>query len=345
MTQNNVIAIDLAKSVFEVVVTNKDHKVLSSKTLKRANLEKYLAKQPPSLVAMEACSGAHHWTRVAKRYGHRVVLISAQFVAAFRQGQKTDANDALAIAIAARQPKLKAVAEKTIDQQDLQSCRRVFEHLSEQKTGVSNMIRGLLAEFGIVFAKSFKALKITMPRILENAENGLPHRFREQLSLAWQHWLHLEQQLKHCGKQLALQVKQHEACRQLLALEGVGPMNALGLYTALGDGSGYQNGRNAAACIGVTPKQHSSGGKVVMLGIGKKTGMKRLRSSLIQGAQAVINVLEKRPPRTEKERWIKDLVERRGRGRAAVALANKTVRTAWSMLKYNEAYKGSPCLA
>ena len=122
-------------------------------------------------------------------------------------------------------------------------------------------------------------------------------------------------------------------------------MGALGLYVALGDGSSYDNGRNAAACIGLTPKQHSSGGKVVLKGIGKKSGMKRLRSCLIQGAQSAISALERREPRTEKECWLKALIERRGRGRAAVALANKNVRTAWAMLKHNEPYKGASCLA
>jgi transposase len=339
MKQNNVIAIDLAKYVYDICVVDKTGKVLSEKTIRRRQLAKYLSKQAPAVVAMEACAGAHYWSRVAQQHGHQVILLPAKFVTAFRQGHKTDPNDALAIAIASRQPKLRRVAVKSIEQQDLQSCRRVHEHLSQQRTAVSNMLRGLLAEFGIVFAKGFAQLKRQLPCILEDAENGLPFSFRETLYLTWQHWQRLEEELKACEKMLQNRVNQNAHCRELMQLEGVGPMNALGLYVALGDGSSFKNGRCAAACIGVTPKQSSSGGVVHMKGIGKKTGCKRLRSSLIQGAQAVISALDKRPPRTEKERWLRSMIERRGRGRAAVALANKTVRTAWAMLKYNQPYQ------
>ncbi len=339
MSQNNVIAIDLAKNVFDVCVVNKDSKIVSTKRLARRQLSKFLAHQAPSLIAMEACTGAHYWSRIAQAHGHQAVQVSARFVAAFRQGHKTDANDALAIAIAARQPKLKTTAVKTVDQQDLQSCHRVYEHLVEQRTAVSNMIRGLLAEFGIVFPKGFSALKRHVPLVLEDAENGLPFSFRETLDQAWQHWRYLAEEVERCKSRLLKRVQQDTQCSRLMALEGVGPMNALGLYVMLGDGHTFNNGRNAAACIGLTPKQHSSGGIVHLKGIGKKSGCKRLRSSLIQGAQAVITTLEKRPPRSEKERWLISLVERRGRGRAAVALANKTARTAWAMLRYDQDYR------
>lgn len=339
MKYHSVIAIDLAKSVFDICIVDQFSKVLSQKTVRRNQLAKYLSKQRPGLVAMEACTGAHYWSRVAKEHGHEVILLPARFVTAFRQGQKTDSNDALAIAIAARQPNVKGATAKTIEQQSLQSCRRVHEHLSEQRTAVSNLIRGLLAEFGIVLPKSFAHLKRHIPLILEDAENDLPSPFRETLYQAWQHWLHIAQQVKQCERALREMVSHNEVCSQLLKLEGVGPMNALGLYVAIGNGNSFKNGRGAAACIGLTPKQHSSGGVVTMLGIGKKTGNKRLRSSLIQGAQAVINTLLHRPPRTDKERWLMSIIERRARNRAAVALANKTVRTAWAMLKHNQPYQ------
>lgn len=339
MNQNTIIAIDLAKSVFDLCKVSATGNVLMRKTLRRQQLSAFLANQPQALVAVEACGSAHHWGRVARAFGHEVILIPPKTVIAFRQGHKTDTNDALAIAVAARQPKINTAALKSVEQQDLQACRRVYEHLCDQRTAVSNMIRGLLAEFGVVMPKGFAALKREIPLILEDAENGLPHSFRETLHLAWHHWLHLNAKLHRCETRLVERVREHESCRRLSALEGVGPMNALGLYVALGDGSTFASGRNAAACIGLTPKQHSSGGVVHLKGIGKYTGCQRLRSSLIQGAHAMINALSKRAPRTEKERWLVRLIERRGRGRAAVALANKTVRTAWAMLAHGTPYQ------
>lgn len=339
MKQHNVIAIDLAKYVYDICIVNQFGKVILEKRVKRTHLAKFLANQAPTLVAMEACTGAHYWSRVARDQGHQVIQLPPRFVTAFRQGHKTDANDALAIAIAVRQPKVKGVAPKSVDQQDLQSCHRVYEHLAGQRTAVSNMIRGLLAEFGIIFPKGFAALKRQVPLILEDAENGLPFSFRETLDQAWRHWQYLAEEVKRSKARLVRRVEDNTHCRQLLALEGIGPMNALGLYVTLGDGQHFTNGRNAAACIGVTPKQHSSGGVVQMKGIGKRTGCQGLRSSLIQGAQAVIIALSKRPPQSEKERWLQSLVARRGRGRAAVALANKNVRTAWAMLKWDREYQ------
>ncbi len=338
MPQINVIAIDLAKYVYDICILNSEGKTLSKKTIRRQDLARFLSRQPPALVAMEACSGAHHWCRIAQSHGHETVQLGARYVAAFRQGQKTDANDALAIATAARQPSAKHSTIKTIDQQDLQASMRLYEHLIDQRTAVSNMIRGLLTEFGIVFSKGFSHLKRQVPLILEDAENDLPFTFRSTLQLAWQHWLHLDEQVKCCDKTLQQRASQNEHCRRLTKLEGVGPMNAIGLYVALGQGDTFKNGRGAAACIGLTPKQHSSGGVIKMKGIGRSSGSKRLRSSLIIGAHATINALARREARTPKELWLKSLIERRGSGRAAVALANKTVRTAWSMLRHEQEY-------
>ncbi|TLU59450.1 transposase, partial [Thalassotalea litorea] len=148
---------------------------------------------------------------------------------------------------------------------------------------------------------------------------------------------------KHQAKverEMEAQIKQQPQCHQLMALEGVGPKNAMRLYLMLGgQGKNFSHGREASACIGVTPKQYSTGGVVTLGGIGKNQGNKRLRSSLIQGAMAVVKVVNKREPRNHKEKWLKQLIERIGSRRAAVALANKTIRTSWAMLKHGEAYQ------
>jgi transposase len=342
MNSTRIIAIDLAKNVFQVCLLDRHGEVASNKKVRRAALAKLLAKQAPAVVAMEACAGAHHWGRKAEALGHRVMIIPPKRVSPYRQGHKTDGNDALAVGIAAQQAKLKTVGLKGLEQQSVQSDKRVQEHFSDQLTATGNLLRALVAEFGVVIPKGVSALKRELPVILEDAENGLPLAMRESLHLAWQQWRALAAALSEAERILSQRVQRLEPCQWLLALQGVGDKNAIGLYTRIGDGHHFKNGREAAACIGVTPKQSSTGGKTRMLGIGKFCGDQRLRASLIFGARAVVNRLMKRPARNAKEQWLKALIERRGPARAAVALANKNVRTAWAMLRYQRDYQAQP---
>lgn len=334
-----VIAIDLAKNVFQVCLFDRQGEVLWNRTMRRAALSAFLAKQQPALVAMEACGGAHYWGRKVQSLGHRVVIIPPKQVSPYRQGQKTDGNDALAIGIAARQTGLKTVGVKSLEQQSVQSDKRVQEHLSDQLTASGNMLRSLLAEFGIVLAKGQGTLRRELPAILEDAENGLPLSMREGLALAFEQWRAQAEALTQIERLLQQRQRTLEPARRLCALEGVAIKNAIGLYVRIGDAQHFKNGREAAACTGLTPKQSSSGGKVRLGRIGRYTGDQRLRSSLIIGARAAVNALMKRAPRNTKELWLKNLIERRGPGRAAVALANKNVRTAWSMLRYHTEYQ------
>ena len=339
MTKCNVIGIDLAKSCIQVCIVNRHQQVISNKPLRRDRLASFLVKQPQSLVAFEACGRAQYWARKAIELGHRAVIIPPPQVKPYRQGHKTDANDALAIAIASQQPKLKTAGIKTVEQQCLQSDMRVHKHASDQLTATGNLLRGLVAEFGIEIRKGIAGLREQMPWILEDAENELPLSVRESLHLAWQQWLKQERLVAKLDTLLQQRVRTHHACARLTQLESVGTKNALGLYTALGDGKQFHNGREAAACIGLTPKQHSSGGRDRIGHIGKFKGNQPLRSALILGAFSVVSKLDKRQPRNHKECWLKELINRRGQGRAAVALANKTVRTAWAMCRYHEPYR------
>ena len=342
MEFSRIIAVDLAKNVFQVCVVEHHNRVVCSKTLRRAGFSRWLVRQKPSLVALEACGGAHHWGRVARDLGHRVLIIPPRQVAPYRQGHKTDANDALAIAIAAQQAKIKTVAVKTLEQQSLQTSKRLQEHLSDQLTATGNALRALIAEFGIVMAKGAKTLATRVPAILEDENEALPADVRPTLHLLYQQWRQQREALQLAEKILIRRSQQLEPCVRLCALEGIGPKNAVGLYNHLDDGTHFKNGREAAACIGVTPKQSSSGGKVRLGSIGKFKGDQRLRASLITGALSMVRALDRRAPRNAKEQWLKGLIDRRGQGRAAVALANKNVRTAWAMLCHNTEYRPQP---
>jgi len=189
MLNDNVIAIDLAKSTFHVCVLNKQNNVTIERKFTRTGLSAWLAKQPLSTVAVESCGSAHHWGRLAKQYGHQAKLFSPKFVAPYRQGHKTDTNDALAIAITAKQPQMKSVAVKTIEQQGLQAIERMRQHHSDAKTAFSNMLRGLIFEFGMTIPRGDAALKKEIPSILEDAENELPLAFRDQFFDLYQFFL------------------------------------------------------------------------------------------------------------------------------------------------------------
>ncbi|MGK0372155.1 MAG: transposase [Glaciecola sp.] len=335
---NNLIAIDIAKTSFHAV-SLKQNKVGTDRAFDRKQLKIWLTKQVPSHVVIEACGSSHYWARYAQSLGHTAQLITPRSVTPFRQGHKTDKNDSLAIAVASQQPNIKSVGIKTVDQQALQSISRIRQHLTDNQTAVSNMLRGLLCEFGLTISKGDKAFSEGVARILVDTENGLPQPIRIEMVSMYESFLDARDHLKRVSKQLECLVRQQEQCKQLMAIEGIGPVNALELLLTLGNqGISFSNGREASACIGLTPKQYSTGGVVVLGGIGKKVGKKRLRANLIQGALSVVQVVNKRLPKNDKERWLKSLIIRLGLRRAAVALANKTVRTAWAMLAHGEDY-------
>lgn len=344
MNKRRVIAIDLAKSTFQVCVFDAAGEVQSNRAMSRAKLAVFLARQQPARVFMEACGGAHHWARLAQSHGHEAVLIPPRRVTPYRQGQKTDGNDALAIGIAGHQAGLKTVAVKTLEQQALQTLKRTDEHLSDQLTATGNALRGLLAEFGMVIPKGLSSLKRRLPEILEDADNGVPMVARHALAALWQSWQQLAAQRHDIEQALQRYASTLEPCQRLQTLEGIGSRNAIGLYLCLGDGQHFKNGREAAACVGVTPRQHSSGGKVRLGGIGQSGGNRRLRASLVSGSRAVIQALQRRPPRNATEQWLLALIARRGAGRAAVALANRNIRVAWALLRRATSYQ-PPALA
>jgi len=342
MRNSNTIGVDLAKNVIQVSIVTPSNKELSNKELTRIKFAEFLAKQKPGLVAFEACATAHHWARLASTYGHQVKIIPAISVAPFRQGHKTDKNDALAVAEAANRPNVKIAPMKSIDHQSIQSIQRSRELIIQERTATSNHIRGLLLEFGIVIPRGLAYLRKLVPLILEDAENGLPMSYRPTLHRMLMRFRAAEDDLAFMDEQIKQVIKSNEGCQRLTALEGVGPIGAILIFATLGSGDAFKNGREFSAYLGLTPKQYSSGGKTNVIGISRHVANRRLRAVLIQGARAYVH--KHKHVTSGKDEWLQALVARGGTGRAAVALANKNVRTAWAMLTQGTEYNCKPCV-
>jgi len=338
MNNTTVIGIDLAKNVIQACLIDKHGSIVYNKAVTRNKLKQLLANLPPAIVAMEGCGSCHYWGQLAEQLGHQARIISPKKVKAFLQGHKTDANDALAIAIAATQPGMVFSRIKTKEQQSLQTLEKSRKFLDKELTALGNHIRAYLYEFGITSSRGRKSLRLTVARVLDEQDQRLPTCLKSTLIQLWSRYTLTIEQLKSTKKAIEALVKQFDPCRRLLDLESVGPVSASLLYASMGDGGDFKNGRQAAAYTGVTPQQHSSGGKTYIRGINKQGGNKELRAALYQGAFSVISRLPLEP-KTVKQKWLIDLVNRVGVKRACIALANKTVRTAWALLATGKTYQ------
>ena len=323
------IGIDLAKQVFQVHGVDGQEKAVLRQKLARAKMLTYFQKLPPCLIGMEACSSAHYWGRELQKMGHTVKLMAPQFVKPYVKSNKNDANDAEAICEAVARPTMRFVAIKTIEQQDIQAVHRIRSELVHQRTAKVNQIRGLLGEYGLVVGQRIDVLRKALPLILEDAENGLTVDFRTLLEGLQQDLITLDDRVDEMDKKIKLLAGSNEDAKRLQQIPGIGPITATALICAIGDGKQFKRGRDLAAWLGLTPKQHSSGGKDRLLGISKR-GDAYLRTLLIHGARAVLKVVgNKEDPRS---RWIQNLCGRRNKNIAAVALANKNARIVWALL-------------
>jgi len=330
------VGLDLAKNVFHVVgVDARGHEQMK-KRLPRGQVLKYVANLPRCLIGMEACGSAHYFAREMSKLGHEVKLIPPQYVKAYLRGQKNDYNDARAIAEAVRAPQMRFVAVKSVEQQDIQSLVRLREGLLQARTALVNRLRGLMGEYGIVIPQGMSALRRSLPEVLEDGGNGLSDAFRRLLSQGQSQLRELDGHIEDLTVELTVQAKRDERVQRLQTAPGYGPIVASVFAGVVGDGHQYRRGREAAAAIGLVPRQHSSGGKNVLLGISKR-GDRYLRSLLIHGARAVVWAARKKDDRLS--RWINRLRETRGVNKATVALANKLARIGWAILRNGTEYR------
>lgn len=337
MNKVSIIGIDLAKSVFQLHGNDSyGHKRLG-KQVSRNKLLDTIAQIPCCTIAMEACCGAYYWAAQCEALGHTVKIIPAQYVKPFVKVNKNDARDAEAIAEAAARPATPTVAIKTAEQQDIQAIHRVRERLVKERTAISNELRGLLAEVGIVLPRGSQALIQAVPSILEDGDNHLTYRRRELIDDLRAQWQERLQRVKAYDLQLQQIARQNNICRLLQTIPGVGPVIATLMYSYIGSASNYKSGRHLGAALGLVPRQHASGGKERLLGISKQ-GNKQIRKQLVHGARAAYRVLVQPGNNSRLGAWVQRKQDKHP-NKIVVGLANKMARVIWAVMMKQEPYK------
>jgi transposase len=327
------IGLDLAKNVFQVHGIDASDRSVLNKPLRRAQLVPFFTRLPPCAVAMEACGSAHHWARKLMALGHEVKLIAPQHVKPYVARNKNDARDAAAICEAAGRPQMKYVAVKSVDQQALLALHRARDGLVTARTALGNQLRGLLAEFGVTFPQGARALRQALASAQEEADNGLPPLMRRLVGELSDHLRELQGRIACLEGEILTWHRNHEASRRLADIPGVGPLTASALVASVGDAHAFASARQFAAWLGLTPREHSSGGHRQLLGISKQ-GDAYLRRLLVHGARSVVKQVK-----PEGTGWLADLLRRRPKNVAVVAQAQKNARTAWALLTRGETYR------
>jgi transposase len=331
------VGVDLAKNVYQLHGVDRFGKTILKRRLKRHQWLKVLLEktEPGCAIGMEACASAHHWGRQLQARGYTVKLIPPQFVKPYVKSNKSDAKDAEAICEAMSRPNMRFVTVKRVEQQDIQATHRIRAELLTQRTAKANQIRGLVAEYGLVAPKHLSSLRAAIPCWLEDAENGLTGDFRALLQGVWTDLLLLDDRVGEMDQTIKRLADNNEDCVRLQQLRGVGPMTSTAMIASVGDARQYHKGRQMAAAIGITPKQHSSGDRDRMLGISKR-GDVYLRTLMIHGARSAVAAAKHKDDRLS--RWVTNIAKQKHPNVAAVALANKTARMAWAMLRHETDY-------
>jgi transposase len=334
VTKISTIGLDLAKNVSQLHGIDASGKVVLRRQLRRGQLEKFFAAQPPCLVGMEACGSAHHWARVIGGHGHEVRLMPPAYVKAYLKRNKNDGRDAEAICEAVGRPTMRFVAVKSVDQQATLAVHGARALLSRQRTMLANALRAALSEIGIVAAQGYKGLRELIAR-LEQPGEQIPEVMRAALSVLAKHWQALDADERALEQQIAKAARHNRDARRLMAVPGVGPIIASTVLAKVPDAKAFRSGRDFAAWVGLTGRDHGTGGKHRPGHISKQ-GDRMLRALLITGASAR---LRQQIARGFTDPWLRDLSTRRPYKVVMVALAAKTARILWAMLASGEIYR------
>lgn len=319
------IGLDIAKHSFYAVGVDKGrHEVLKRK-LTRAQVVTFFRAHPPASIGIEACAGAHYWARTLNALGHDVRLIAAQHVSRRVVGNKNDYRDAQVIAELRGNPEMPFVPINTEPQQAIQMLHRVRERLVTHRTALVLQIRGLLGEYGAVFAPGVRSLRLSLSASTLETFADLYEQLQQ-----------LDEQVRGYDQRIQLLAQQDETVARLMAMPGIGPLNGTALLASLGTARHFRAGRIFALNLGLTPREFSTGGKQRLFGISKR-GDRYLRTLLIHGARSALRCAEGKPDRLLQ--WALRLKEAKGFNVAACALANKLARVAWALVAHDRQYQ------
>jgi transposase len=335
MTTIARLGIDTSKSVFQLHGVNEREEVVLRKQVRRGQFLAYLAKLAPTVVALEACGASHYWAREVRALGHEVMLLPPQHVKPYAGHNKNDKIDAEAIceAMSRRRVAERLVGVKSAEQSAAQMLLGTREGLLQRRTQLGNIIRGYAAEFGQVTPKGLAHIGPLLERIA--ADQSVPALARGLFATLGEEFAALAPRITQLDKKLKAFQRSDEVCRRLVEVPTIGPVIASSMIVKISDPAAFRSGRRCAAWVGLTPKDHSTAGKMRHGGI-TRAGDERLRAALVSGATAYIQQVKR--GRTRPSPWLAGLLKRKPEKLVAVALANKTVRIAWKLMTSGERY-------
>ena len=331
-----VLGIDLGKNSCSLAGLDETGRVVLRRRMRRDSILLFASKLPPCVVAMEACCGAHHLGRLLEARGHAVRLMSPEYVRPYVKAHKNDDRDAEAIAEAATRPTMRFVALKSPEQLDTQTLHRARDRLVGERTALMNQMRAILLERGIVVPQGVFQLSQRVRAVLDEDCATLSPRVHSLIADMLDQWRALDERIRGFDQEFAVQARADEAARRLATIPGIGPLNATALVAAVGDARTFARGRDLAAWLGLVPRQATTGGKPLLLGITKR-GSKYLRKLLLQGARSVMPKLARSD--TWLGAWLRGLLARAHPNAVVVALGNKLARIAWAVLRHGRVFE------
>lgn len=337
MENPTTIAIDLSKSVFEVAV-EREGRICQRKRLTRTQMITFLSQCARATVLMETCGTSHYWGRKAQELGHDVRLLPAQQVKPYRIGQKTDRRDAEAILSARSRKTIVPVPVKTVEQQTICALHRIRAALMKTRTARLNTVRGLLREFGVTIAEGAERVQPALVETLSQAPSPVPEPLHAALLAMMTEAAELDERSGQVEKQLKALARTVPLVERLETIPGVGLLNATAFSAMVGDFPRFKSGRKFASSLGLTPKESSSG-KRRWLGSISKAGDPYLRTLLVGGARSMLLSAHRTKRPHYLQAWALEIEKRRGRNRAAVAVANKLARIIWAVATRGEPFR------